>query len=198
MRDLLQWGIQWLAIFGFSRRRTNRRRDMGANMRHFCARGMLSSAFILAVISIAVLGANAQTQKKESVWDTIKKAARQGQQQGQPRSQQPQKPGQHAPTPAQPGNAQFNDYGPFKAPDGTKIEEKILAPLQEGASFEVSPHGVHVATTETDGSRAVGHYEGVEGPEFDEIYTLQGSITGSRVAFSPDGGHYAYCARSCN
>jgi hypothetical protein len=93
----------------------------------------------------------------------------------------------------QPG-AQVNDSGPFKPPAGTKIEEKVLAPLQEGASFEVSPHGVHVATVSTDGSRAVVFYDGVVGPKFDQILALP-TGRNARIAFSPDGNRYAYCAR---
>src|SRR5882762_7920982 len=38
---------------------------------------------------------------------------------------------------------------------------------------------------------AVVYYDGVEGPKFDEIFPLSNSGTGSRMAFSPDGNHYA-------
>jgi len=143
---------------GNSRSATTRksRPELGANMHHFCVRRGLSCIFVLAVITLTVLAASAQTQKKESVWDKIKKAGQQGAQQGQQPQQPTQQPGQRQDGQGHPSaqsRSQINDSGPFKPPAGTKIEEKILAPLQEGASFEVSPHGVHVATTETDGSR---------------------------------------------
>jgi WD40 repeat protein len=115
----------------------------------------------------------------------------------------PQQPGQQQPGQkmAKQGHAQqqasgqLNDSGPFKPPAGTKIEEKIMAPLQDRANFEVSPHGVHVATTENAGSRVVVYYDGEAGPKFDQIIT-QSTGTGTHVAFSPDGERYAYCARA--
>jgi hypothetical protein len=108
----------------------------------------------------------------------------------------PQQPGQKAPRSSdrqQAASGQLNDSGPFKPPAGTKIEEKILAPVQESAKFEISPHGVHVATIENDGSRVVVWYDGVEGPRFDEIIEQPFH---NQVVFSPDGNRYAYCARS--
>jgi hypothetical protein len=157
----------------------------------------IASLLGLALIGAFTLTAGGQ-QKKESVWDKIKKAGQQGAQQGQPQQQpQPgQQPGQRPSRPGQQpsGGGQVNDSGPFKPPAGTKIEEKIMAPVQDRAKFEVSPHGVHVATIETDGSRAVVWYDGVEGPKFDEILAQNGGS----VAFSPDGNRYAYCARLGN
>ncbi len=168
-------------------------------MRHSCLRTKLSWVLITATILAGATFTSAQTQKKESVWDKIKKAGQQGAQQGQ-QPQQPQ-PGQQ-PAQRQDGRGrpssqnesqnQVNDSGAFKPPAGTKIEETVLAPLQERASFEISPHGVHVATTETDGSRAVVWYDGVVGPKFDEILRQ----TYGSVVFSPDGKRYAYCARA--
>jgi dipeptidyl aminopeptidase/acylaminoacyl peptidase len=79
------------------------------------------------------------------------------------------------------------------------VEETVLAPLSNGAKFFISPHGVHLATYENSGSRAVIYYDGVPGPKFDEI--LGGSINSSveiELAFSPDGRRYAYCGRSGN
>src|SRR3989442_1439726 len=175
-------------------------------MRHSKVEGIFSLT-VLAITIVTIVGtAYAQsTPKKPSIWQQMKDAAKQARQQGQgqpqqqPQQQPGQQQGQRSDGRGRPSSqSQINDSGPFKPPAGTKIEETVLAPLQERASFEVSPHGVHVATTETDGSRAVVYYDGVEGPKFDEIYTLQGSITGSRVAFSPDGSRYAYCARSGN
>ena len=168
-------------------------------MCHSSRRTILSSACLAPIIRLITLTASAQTPKKESVWDKIKKAGQQGAQQGQPQQQPQQQPGQQPAQrqdgrgrPSSQNQSQVNDSGPFKPPAGTKIEEKILAPLQDRAKFEVSPHGVHVATTETDGSRAVVYYDGVEGPKFDEILPA----VGGNVAFSPDGNRYAYCARS--
>jgi len=74
-------------------------------------------------------------------------------------------------------------------------QEKIMAPLQERAQFEVSSHGVHVATTENAGSRVVVYYDGEASPKFDEIITQPTGLL-THVAFSPDGEHYAYCARA--
>jgi len=150
-------------------------------------------ALVIAAILGTTLGAAAQSAQKPSVWRQIKDAANQGQ---QPRkAQQPaQQPGQRSDKRG-PSQSQGNDSGPIKPPAGTKIEETVLAPLQDGAKFEVSPHGLHVATIENDGSRAVVYYDGVEGPKFDQILT-QASTDG--VAFSPDGNRYAYCARAGN
>lgn len=151
--------------------------------------------FVFVVIAAFTLTAAGQ-QKKESVWDKIKKAGQQGAQQGQQPQQQPgQQPGQSQngrgrPSPQNQSQSQSNDSGPFKPPTGTKIEEKILAPVQQGARFTVSPHGLHVATVTNSGSRSVVIYDGIEGPKFDEILNSGG------IAFSPDGSRYAYCARS--
>src|SRR6266567_7532105 len=179
--------------------RAKRRCDWGIKMCHSSIRSILSSACLAATIGLITLTANAQTPKKESVWDKIKKAGQQGAQQGQPQQQPQQQPGQQPAQrqdgrgrPSPQNQSQVNDSGPFKPPAGTKIEEKIMAPMQERAQFEVSPHGVNGATTETAGSRAVVYYDGEAGPKFDEIITQS---TG-HVAFSPDGEHYAYCARA--
>jgi hypothetical protein len=168
-------------------------------MRHSKVESIFTLAVLAVIIGIVGGSAAAQsTPKKPSIWQQMKDAAKQAGQQGQPQ-QQPQQPGQRPPRPGQqaPGQAQggspINDSGPFKPPAGTKIEEKILAPVQDRAKFEVSPHGVHVATIETDGSRAVVWYDGAEGPKFDEILPQNGDYS---VAFSPDGNRYAYCARS--
>ena len=123
--------------------------------------------------------------------------------QGQPTADQSQpypgqQPGKKTPRqghPSQQASGQINDSGPFRPPAGTKIEETVLAPVQENAKFEVSPHGVHVATVEADGSRAVVYYDGVEGPKFDQIISQEGNHS---ITFSPNGNRYAYCARSGN
>jgi len=150
---------------------------------------------IARLVGLALLGAFTLTaagqQKKESVWDKIKKAGQQGQP-GQPPQpqQQPGQPQGGRGRPSAQNQSQTSDAGPFKPPAGTKITETVLAPVQDRAKFEVSPYGVHVATVATDGSRAVVWYDGVEGPKFDEI------MNSGHVVFSPDGNRYAYCARS--
>jgi hypothetical protein len=150
-------------------------------------------ALVSAAILGTTLGAAAQSAQKSSVWQQIKDAANQAQ--PPKKTQQPaQQPGQRSDKRG-PSQSQVKDSGPIKPPAGTKIEETVLAPLQDGARFEISPHGLHVATIENDGSRAVVYYDGVEGPKFDQILT-QASTDG--VAFSPDGNRYAYCARAGN
>jgi hypothetical protein len=161
---------------------------VGATMT-FMKQVSYSLAVILGMASLAA----AQSQKK-SVWQQIKDAANQtqqqkGQQQNGQQGQRPDKRGGPAP------QYQANDSGPFKPPAGTNIQETVLAPVQEGAKFEISPHGVHVATVATDGSRTVVYYDGVEGAKFDEIIPQEGN---GYMAFSPDGKRYAYCARSGN
>jgi len=157
---------------------------------------LCGSMFMVAVILGTTLAASAQAKK--SVWQQIKDAAKQGRQQGaqqqkpqQQNGQQGQRSGRQASASAQ---NQINDSGAFKPPAGTKIEEKMLAPVQEDAKFEISPHGVHVATVENDGSRAVVWYDGVEGPKFDQI--MQQENSHNSISFSPDGNRYGYCARS--
>jgi hypothetical protein len=157
-------------------------------------KAMNGHTLILATIFGTTL-VTAQSAQKPSVWQQIKDAANQAQQQKKVQQQTGQQPGQRSDKLGLSSQTQVNDSGPIKPPAGTKIEETVLAPLQEGAKFEVSPHGLHVATIENDGSRAVVYYDGVEGPKFDQILT-QASTDG--VAFSPDGTRYAYCARAGN
>ena len=193
-------------------------RDSGVEMRHLILRSL--SLIAVAVIFISNFSTVAAAQ---SVWQKMKQAAleqacrggdqkacqdlakmgqkqpQQGQQQpGQPQQQSgQQRPGQQPQRPGrqQPGQAQ--DYsGPLKLPAGSKIDEKVMAPVQDRAKFEISPHGVHLATVETEGSRAVVWYDGVEGPKFDDIIVQNGS--GGAIVFSPDGNRYAYCGRSGN
>ena len=158
----------------------------------------LSSALLLTIFGTIFTHASNTSAQNESLWKKMKDAARQAAQQNQQHTApQQSRPGQPAPRPGQPRSPQArDDSGPFKPPAGTKIEEKTLAPVQQDARFEVSPHGVHVATIETDGSRAVVWYDGVEGPKFDEI--LKQEVTQNTVSFSPDGNRYAYCGRSGN
>ena len=155
----------------------------------------------------------------QNVWQKMKQTVLQQQcQQGiqkacqalaQLNQKQPQQAPQSNPVVQQPGqqpaprlpdrehqqaNSRGDGSGPMRIPHGTKVEETVLAPLSPGAKFFVSPHGVHVATFENSGSRAVIYYDGVPGPKFDEIL---GNIPG-QVAFSPDGKRYAYCGRIGN
>jgi hypothetical protein len=78
--------------------------------------------------------------------------------------------------------------GALNPPSGTKIEATLLSPPLPGASFAISPLGIHMVTFSRSGSRAVVLYDNVEGPKFDQIMTNNGG-----VAFSPDGAHFAYC-----
>ncbi len=123
--------------------------------------------------------------------------ARQPQASRQPRTaqagQSQSQPGQAQNQPAQ-GQGQS---GPVDPPAGTKVDVKLMAPLERGAKFSISPHGVHIATIEDSGSRVVVYYDGVAGPKFDEIYGINSGFTEDmQIAFSPDGKRYAYCARS--
>jgi WD40 repeat protein len=127
-------------------------------------------------------------------------AQQQRQQQSQRQAQQPQ---QRAGQPSAPVQQQAqkgqNGPRPFQAPAGTKVEEKVLGPADQGARFYVSPHGVHVAVVTTAGSRGVVLYDGVEGPRFDEICSVtpegRTSSASGQLVFSPNGEHYAYCGR---
>jgi hypothetical protein len=90
-----------------------------------------------------------------------------------------------------------DESGPIHPPQGTKVAETALAPLAPQAKFFISPHGVHVATLENSGSRAVIFYDGVPGPKFDDILGGSSNLPGEvSVVFSPDGKRYAYCGRA--
>ncbi len=186
-----------------------------------CARKRLNLQFALALPLCVLIFGNCRDAPAQSVWQKMKqnvlqqecqqgmqKACQALAQQNQKQTQQPQQapaPGQQ---PAQPGlqpsarggqqaSRDRDDGGPVHPPNGTKIEETVLAPLSNGARFFISPHGVHVATVENSGSRVVIYYDGVPGPKFDEV--LGGTINSSveaGIAFSPDGKRYAYCGRS--
>lgn len=122
-------------------------------------------------------------------------------QQGQaPQDQQQpqQEPQRQQPGPGrrQSADREQDGSGAVKPPAGTKVEETTLAPLAQGAKFFVSPHGVHVATFENSGSRAVIYYDGVPGPKFDDILGGSSNLPGEiQLVFSPDGKRYAYCGR---
>src|SRR5882724_6057041 len=157
-----------------------------------------AKVIVLVIVAIVVttLGAAAQSAQKPSVWQQIKDAANQAQQQKKTQQQTgQQQPGQRSDKRGPSSQNQVSDSGSIKPPVGTKIEETVLAPVQEGARFLISPHGLHVATMGNDGSRAVVYYDGVEGPKFDQILT---QLSTDGIVFSPDGNRYAYCARAGN
>ena len=92
------------------------------------------------------------------------------------------------------GRAEVTPSAPgagVSAPAGTKIVPVVVAPVEQGAPFAISPRGAHMATLSHLGSRLVVIYDGVTGPKFDQILG-SGGPTG--VVFSPDGNHWAYCA----
>ena len=185
-----------------------------------CVRKRSIQQFALAFPFSVLVFASARDLSAQSVWQKMKQnvlqqqcqqglqkacqaLAQMNQKQGQQPQQQGQQPGQ--PTPPMPAsgrqqttvnNDQLDSSGPIHPPHGTKVEETVMAPLAPGAKFFISPHGVHVATSETSGSRVVIYYDGVPGPKFDEI--IGGSIGASsdvQIAFSPNGMRYAYCGR---
>jgi len=78
------------------------------------------------------------------------------------------------------------------SPAGTKIDPIVVAPVEQGSPFAISPRGVHVATLSHLGSRFVVVYDGVTGPKFDQMFNAGAGATG--VVFSPDGNHWAYSA----
>jgi hypothetical protein len=165
----------------------------------------------VAAIAALVLTVGSAVAQSQNPIDAIKDAWKKAKDQqtlgknGQPTTGQPA-PGQPMPGQplgaAQPANApqarggtQVNDTGPFTPPVGTKIESVVVAPVEQGSLFGVSPYGVHVATLSHSGSRMVMIYDGVAGPKFDQIFG-QGQSTGALgVTFSPDGKRYAYCGR---
>jgi hypothetical protein len=173
----------------------------------------LKKCKVLAAMAIAALvmtpgRAAAQSQNPiDAIKDAWKKAKEQQNQgkNGQPAPGQPV-PGQpvlgQPPGAAQPGNmpqarggAAVNDTGPFTPPPGTKIEPVVMAPLEQGAQFAVSPHGIHVATVSHSGSRQVIIYDGVVGPKFEQLIGQNGV---QPIVFSPDGSRYAYCGQQGN
>lgn len=168
------------------------RHDEVKCMRCSALRSYLEPGLLAAFFGILIMTAAAQTApKKESIWQKIQKAAQPPVQPGQQPPQPGQKPG---PQPGA-GGTQAIDKGPFTPPPGTKIDAAVMAPVQHGAQFAVSPHGIHVATLSHSGSRPVIIYDGVPGPKFDQ-FTPEGSGGPVGVIFSPDGNHYAYCGLS--
>jgi hypothetical protein len=144
---------------------------------------------LLVMAAIAMFGANSGPLAAQNPIQAAKDAYNKAKQQQQPG--QPTKPGQ--PQQAQ-AAAPASDKGPFTPPAGTKIESVMVAPVEQGSLFGVSPYGVHVAMLSHSGSRMVMIYDGVAGPKFDQIFA-QGSTGMLGVIFSPDGKRYAYCGK---
>jgi Tol biopolymer transport system component len=160
--------------------------------------------FALAITVLTICGA--RSVSAQSVWqqlkDQAKKTKEEMKQATQPHQTPQKQSGQQTPQTSRRGE-QRGEGGeasvPISLPEGTRVEETVLAPLADGAKFYVSPHGVHVATFETSGSRAVMYYDGEAGPKFDEILGGGANMPGeAQVAFSPDGKRYAYCGRAGN
>jgi hypothetical protein len=97
---------------------------------------------------------------------------------------------------------------------GPKVEETVLGPANAGGAYVVSPRGAHVAYAGKKGDKYFVSFDGVAGPEFDELFKSAGQAfyfpekaaiypgkpTGAQmgdspVVFSPDGEHHAYVAR---
>jgi Tol biopolymer transport system component len=150
---------------------------------------------VCAAALIGSLSTPASAQK-ESVWQKIQKAAQPGQ--PQPAGQTQPQPGQRPAKPGQQptaGSSENNYSGPFTPPAGTKVDQAVMAPIEQGAQFAASPVGIHVATIAHKGSRQVVIYDGVEGPVFEQMFGQDGVHP---VIFSHDGTRWAYCAQSGN
>lgn len=172
-------------------------------------------ATLLCLIFALAGGAAPQYASAQSVWKKLKIAALQqacrgGDQQacqalakmGQaPTGQQRPVPRQQAgQLPSRQGTQQAvaqpqNESGPIKPPAGTRVEEQLMAPIDQETSYSISPHGMHIATVEDSGSRIVVYYDGVAGPKFDEILSNPEDTNKKELVFSPDGKRYAYCGR---
>jgi hypothetical protein len=99
--------------------------------------------------------------------------------------------------------------------DAPQVEETVLGPANAGGAYVISPRGAHVAYAGKNGAKYYVSFDGVAGPEFDELFKsagqgfyfpekaaiYPGKQTGAQmgdspVVFSADGEHYAYVARS--
>jgi hypothetical protein len=77
---------------------------------------------------------------------------------------------------------------PLRAQDA-KVESQLLLAPEPGAQYEISPKGLHVAGVALRGSRQVLVYDGVDGPRFDQVLSLQNA---GKVSWSDDGARWAY------
>ncbi|MGH7648313.1 MAG: hypothetical protein ACREND_09365 [Gemmatimonadaceae bacterium] len=73
-----------------------------------------------------------------------------------------------------------------------RIEQQVLLTGGGGGAFVMSPKGEHLAAVVLRGSRSVVVYDGVDGPNFDEVAS---GANGTNVVFSSDGAHYGYVGR---
>lgn len=88
-----------------------------------------------------------------------------------------------------------------------KVEETVVATVQPGAAYVVSPAGQRLATVAMKGSRHVILVDGAAGPSFDQKLQLDGKAFHDRgsgmnttgqlppIVFSADGSRFAYCGR---
>ncbi len=98
-----------------------------------------------------------------------------------------------------------------KSAAGAKVEELVLGPVNAGGLYTLAPAGGHAAYMGRKGAMLYIAVDGVEGPEFNEIYKAAGGgaffpekagvwpgtlggLAGhdAPVLYSPDGLHYAY------
>jgi len=106
----------------------------------YASRGCFYVRLLSAALMAALAGpAAAQSQNQnpiqslKNIWN--KNAPAQPQPaNGQPNSPQANKPGQAA------AKGSVNDNGPFTPQPGTKIDPVVMAPIEQGAAFAVSPH----------------------------------------------------------
>ena len=158
-----------------------------------------------AGLSMASGIAAAQSQNPVDAIKDAWKKAKQQQKAGQPPqpagAPQPGNPPPAGSPAPQPGNAPPTAVAAARpstssgvaSAGGATIEETVVAPVQQGAIYSISSHGVHVGMISTSGSRAVVLYDNIPGPKFDAVFN-NGSTGG--IQFSPDGTRYAYCARA--
>lgn len=88
-----------------------------------------------------------------------------------------------------------------------KVEETVVATVQPGAAYVISPAGQRLATVTMKGSRHVILVDGVAGPLFDQKFQIDGkpfydrgsgmNIAGQLppIVFSDDGSRFAYSGR---
>lgn len=75
-----------------------------------------------------------------------------------------------------------------------KVESQVLLTAEPGVQFAISPKGQHVAAVVLRGSRQVVVHDGVDGPRFDEVLSVQ-NAGGLKIVFSDDGNRHAYHGR---
>ncbi|MBV9183087.1 MAG: hypothetical protein JO356_17430 [Acidobacteria bacterium] len=155
-------------------------------------------AVTFTVLVALLMGFGSAAAQTQNPVDAIKDVWNKAKQQQQKRQPAPQ-PGRNTPNQptrsAQPGSGPAATLGSSAPPAGTKIEQTVLAPINQGDQFGLSPHGVHAATLSSSGSRKVMIYDGAPGPVFDQPIQQGGGAGQIGVTFSPDGSRYSYCAQ---